>query len=81
MPEPTSDKHFEDKFESQLWKMIKEYADKKDISYNAAYKEVIPKWSKMIRYRDAEFENQEIHKRYQEIAELRELESKKGLAA
>ena len=79
MPEPTSDKHYEEKFESQLWKMIKQRADEKDISYNEAYKEIQPEWFKMVRYRDLEFEDGEIEKRNKELAELREQEKIKGL--
>jgi hypothetical protein len=80
MAEPTSEKHYEEKFESQLWKMIKQRADNKDISYSGAYKEISPEWTKMIKYRDTEYEDAEIRKRNKELAELREIENKKGLA-
>jgi hypothetical protein len=79
--EPTSDKHYESKWESPLWKMIKEYADKKDISYNQAWKAVSKEHFKQVRYRDTAFEDAEIRKRHQQIAALREQEKEKGVAA
>ena len=42
MPEPTSEKHYETKFEFTLWKMIKKRAEEKDISYCKATSEVLP---------------------------------------
>jgi hypothetical protein len=78
--EPTSDKHYESKWESPLWKMIKEYADKKDVSYNQAWKEVSPVHFKMVKYRDTKFEDEVIRKRNKEIADLREREKDKGVA-
>lgn len=54
MQEPTSDldKHYEDKFEFPLWKMIKQRAEEKDISYVDAIREVVPEYQKTIRYED-----------------------------
>jgi len=72
MPEPTSDKHYEERFEFPLWKLIKQRAEKKDISYLAALEEVVPEYIKTIRYRDTDFEDAEIQKRAKELAELAE---------
>jgi len=70
MAEPTSEKHYEDKFEFPLWKLIKQRAKEKDISYRAAGMEVVPEYKKNIRYLDTEFEDAAIQKRRKEIAEL-----------
>ena len=67
MPEPTSDKHYESKFEFPLWKLIKQRAEERDISYVKAIGEVVPEYVKTIRYRDTEFEDSEIHKRAEEL--------------
>lgn len=67
MPEPTSDKHYESKFEFPLWKLIKQRAEEKDISYVEASGEVVSEYVKTIRYRDTEFEDSEIHKRAEEL--------------
>ena len=72
MAEPTSDKHYEEKFEFPLLKLIRKRAEEKDISYAEAYLEVQPEYSKTIRFRDTEYENQEREKRDRELAELRE---------
>ncbi len=77
MPEPTSDKHYEEKFEFPLLKLIKKRAEEKDISYSAAYREVLPEYEKTIRYKDTEWTDEQIRKRNKELTELRELESKK----
>jgi len=65
-----SDKHYEEKFEFPLWKLIKQRAEEKDISYVAASEEVVPEYVKTIRYRDTEFEDAAIQKRAKEMAEL-----------
>ena len=57
MAEPMSDKYYEKGFEFPLWKLIKQRAEEKDISYVAATKEVVPEYVKTIRYRDTEFED------------------------
>ena len=67
MPEPTSEQHYESKFEFPLWKLIKQRAEEKDISYIKAVDEVVPEYVKTIRYRDTEFEDAEIHKRAEEL--------------
>ena len=70
MAEPTSDKHYEEKFEIPLWKLIKQRAEEKDISYHDASNEVVPEYIKNIRYRDTEFEDALVQKRAREMAEL-----------
>jgi len=62
MIEPTSDKHYESKFEFPLLKLIKQRAEEKDISYHDAALEVIPEYVRTIRYGDTEFEEAEIAK-------------------
>ena len=76
MAEPTSDKHYEDKFEFPLWKLIKERAEEKDISYHDAMLEVVPEYEKTIRYGDTEFEQAQIQKRRAEQLALSERERK-----
>jgi len=78
MAEPVSDKHYEEKFEFPLWKLIKQRAEEKDISYVDATAEVVPEYIKTIRYRDEEFEREVINKRSRELTELYERE---GLSA
>lgn len=72
MPEPMSDKHYEEKFEFPLWKLIKERAREKDISYSAAYQEVLPEYQKTIRYHDIEWWDEQVRKRNKELTELKE---------
>jgi len=48
MAEPTSDKHYEDDFEFELWKLIKQRAEEKDISYDKASKEVLPEFQNYL---------------------------------
>lgn len=76
MAEITSDKHYEEKFEFELWKLIKQYAEEHDVSYHAASQKVLPEFVKTIRYRDREFEEAAIAKRRNEMLELSELERK-----
>ena len=71
MPEPTGDKHYETKFEYPLWKLIKQRAEEKDISYVQAAGEVLPEYEKGIRYRDKEFEESTIMKRVKELEVIR----------
>ena len=66
--------NYEEKFEFPLWKLIKQRAEEKDISYVAASEEVVPEYVKTIRYRDTEFEDAVIQKRAREMAELVERE-------
>ena len=74
MNEPTSDKHYEEKFEFPLWKLIKQRAEEKDISYHDALLEVVPEYEKTIRYGDTEFEQEQISKRRAEQLALSERE-------
>jgi hypothetical protein len=66
MSEPMSDKHYESKFEFPLFKLIKQRAKEKDISYHDAVIEVMPEYVKTIRYGDTEFENAAIRKAEEE---------------
>jgi len=74
MPEPTTDKHYEEEFEFTLWKMIQQRATEKDISYRKAADEVVSEYKKTIRYRDTEFETKHIQNRIKEMTELRKAE-------
>jgi hypothetical protein len=74
MGEPTSDKHYEEKFEFELWKLIKQRAQEKDISYGDAAMEVVPDFEKTIRYRDKAFEDAAIQKRREEMLAVSENE-------
>ena len=76
MAKSTEDGHYEDKFEFPLWKLIKQRAEEKDISYLQAAGEVLPEYVKTIRYRDTEFETAEIEKRRKELTELAEREQR-----
>lgn len=78
MAEPTSDKHYESKFEFPFWKLIKQRAEEKDISYNSAMLEVLPEYQETIKYRDVEWTNEQIRKRGREMAELRGREIREG---
>ena len=60
MAEPMSDKYYEEEFEFPLWKLIKQRAEEKDISYIEASEELIPEYAKGIRYRDDEFESKAV---------------------
>ena len=79
MPEPTSDKHYEEKFEFPLLKLIKQRAREKDISYSEAYREVLPEYQKTIRYHDIEWWDEQVRQRNKELAEVRERQSKKRI--
>lgn len=68
------DLHYEEKFEFPLWKLVRERANEKDISYSMALAEVMPEYVKTIRYRDTEFEDSEIAKRQKELAEAAQRE-------
>lgn len=70
MAESLLDSHYEEKFEFPLWKLIKQRAIEKDISYAAASREVLPEYIKTIRYRDTEFEEAAVQERAKEMAEL-----------
>ncbi len=79
MVEPTSNKHYEDEsFHYPLWKLIKQHAEKKDISYSDALAEVLPEYQKSIRYRDEAYENSIAILRLKEMKEVAEKEQKEG---
>ncbi|MFX1266260.1 MAG: hypothetical protein ACFFH0_12815 [Promethearchaeota archaeon] len=70
MPDAAGE-HYEEKFEFPLFKLIKERAEQKDISYNAAADEVVPEWVKTHgRYRDATLEDPALEARNKELDEL-----------
>lgn len=73
-------KHYEDNFEFPLWKLIRQRAEEKDISYLKASLEVLPEYEKGIRYRDKAFEESMVAKRRAEVRALAEREqgSEKG---
>ena len=77
MAKNTADNHYEEKFEFPLWKLIKQRAEEKDISYVQASIEVLPEYEKGIRYRDEKYERKEIEKRQKQLAKLAEKDQKK----
>lgn len=70
MADRMSDEHYEEKFEFPLWKLIKQRAEEKDISYAKAAMEVCPEYQKTLRYRDTAFEEAAIKKRAEEQEQL-----------
>ena len=79
MAEKTSGKHYEEKFEFPLWKLIKQRAEEKDVCYSDVVSEVVSEYVKTIRYRDPEFEDKVILKRAKELTELGEKEKQLGI--
>lgn len=79
MAEPTSDKYYEEEYKSPLWTLVKQRAEEKDCSYYAALQEVLPEYSKTIRYRDEEYEESVWQQRITEMKELAEKERQEGL--
>ena len=79
MAEPTSGKHYEEKFEFPLWKLIQQRAEEKDDCYSDVVPEVVSEYVKTIKYRDPEFEDKVILKRAKEMSELGEQEKKLGI--
>lgn len=75
MANSTAADHYEVDFHFPMWTMIKEYAETHDCSYSHAADVVMPIYEKQagIRYRDSEYELEEIHKRQ---AEQRALSAK-----
>jgi hypothetical protein len=67
MPELELDTHYEENYRSPLWHLIKERAEQRDISYFAAYREVLPEYQKTIRYQDVAWIMEQIRKRNREI--------------
>ena len=62
--------HYESDFEYPLWKLIKQRAEEKDVSYSDAATEAVIEYGKGIRYRDMEYYNTEVEKRNNEMREL-----------
>ena len=69
MLEFMSDKHYEEKFEMPLWKLIKQRAEEKDISYAAAIVEVVPEYERTIG-QNTESDKMALQKRAKDMAEL-----------
>jgi len=70
------DEYYEEKFEFPLWKMIKEHAEKRDISYSRAAEEVVPIYVKSIpEYRQDERDDAMIKARLDEMKELQKREA------
>ena len=69
MGESKLDKHYEEKFEIPLWRLIKQRAEEKDISYAAAIVEVVPEYERTIG-QNTESDKAAIQKRAKEMAEL-----------
>ena len=65
--------YYEEKFEFPLWKLIKERAEEKDVSYLKAMEEVAPEFAKDVRIRDKAFEDEQVNQR---LAHFKELEKK-----
>ena len=65
--------YYEEKFEFPLWKLIKERAEEKDISYLKAAEEVAPEFAKGVRIRDTEFEDEQVNIR---LSHFKKLEKK-----
>jgi len=57
MAKSTTDEHYQKHVDFPLWKLIRQRAEEKDISYIDASREVIPEYERAIRYRDNEFED------------------------
>jgi hypothetical protein len=77
MVEPVSDKHYEEKFEFPLLKLIRQRAEEKDISYLAAAEEVVPEYAMALRYRDTKYNDAMLEKQQAEIDALIKTQSKK----
>jgi len=68
--------YYEEKFKFPLWKLIKEKAEEKDISYLKAMEEVTPEFAKGVRIRDEAFEDENVEKRRKHLEELEKKYSK-----
>jgi len=53
---------YEREFEFPFWKLVKQRAEEKDISYSDAAAEVCPEYSKTLRIRDTEWSDEQIAK-------------------
>lgn len=65
---------YEEKFEFPLWKLIKQRAKEKNISYSAASREVLPEYERNIRYREDEFAIPLVVQRGKELAKQEQRE-------
>ena len=63
--DPTA-QHYEEDFEFPLWKLIRECAEEKDISYSDAAAIVAPQYAAQTKIRDQEFTDAQIAKRESE---------------
>ena len=71
MTENIADKRYEDQFKFPLWEMVRQRAEEKDISYNMAYREVLPEYQKLIQYKDTEWTDSQIRRNNRETIELK----------
>lgn len=65
------DEHYEEEFEFPLWKLIKQIAEEKKISYSQASEIAVPQYVKNIRFGDIEYEDSVIEAREKEMTEKR----------
>ena len=70
MDRPIDKEFYEDDFEFPLWKLIKQRANEKDISYLKASQEIAPEYTKGIRIKDIEFEDKLVNERVEHLAAL-----------
>ena len=78
MAKDLAGEHYEEDFEFELWKMIKEHAKKKDLCYLDAAIEVMPEYGKGVRFYDEEFEEELRQNRKKELAEQKAEGIKRG---
>ena len=76
MAEDWAGDYYEEKFEFPLWKLIKQRAEEKDISYLKAAEEVAPEFAKGVRIRDEDFEDKLVEERRKHLEELEKKFSK-----
>ena len=58
--------HYEENFEFPLWKLIRECAEEKDISYSDAAAIVAPQYAAGLRIRDEAYNDEQIYLRESE---------------
>jgi len=73
MAESPLEKHYEEKFEIPLWRLIKQRAEENDISYAAAIVKVVPEYARTIG-KNTGSDEAAIQKRAKELAELAQRE-------
>ena len=74
------DQHYEEKFEFPLWKLIKQRAEEKDISYVKAAEEVVPEYVKTIPYRNFAYDDALIKSRLDEMIQFMKTEEQERAA-